>query len=86
MKLILYSSALLMGFKNVLQCNHALHRALGLGAVIVLTMEFIRGMFEAYNFLGAPETGALIAFLFALLLYLNSWRDHKSSIDSGYCP
>ena len=86
-RLILYSSAIIMGLRNVLQCRNALHRALALGATIVLAMEFIRGTFESYNFLGAPETGGIIAFLFALLLSLNSWHDRKVDIDNQtYSP
>ncbi len=73
-QLMLFGSVMLMGVRQVLRARHSLYRALSLGATIVLVMEFVRGVFEAYNFLSAPETGALIAFLFALLLYLNSWR------------
>jgi hypothetical protein len=40
-----------------------------LGCVIAFLSEFVRGLFEAYCFLNAPETGVLLAFTIACILF-----------------
>jgi len=70
-EIMLFGLMIRYGLRIIRSASHSTIKALAVGATTILFMEFVRGLFEAYSFLVAPETAVLTAFMCAMLLYLD---------------
>ncbi len=50
------------------------HRSFAIATTVPLGAEFLRGLFDSYSFLASMESGALVAVLLAILLFIDSGK------------
>jgi hypothetical protein len=71
-QLLFFGRFVWLGIKVHQETRCLRHKALAIGGTMVLGLEFLRGFIESYAFFSAVETGAILAFVCALLLYMET--------------
>jgi O-antigen ligase len=79
-QLLLFGSLILVALRVHRRTLNSHHKSLAIGGALVLGLEFLRGLYESYGFFGAPETSATLAFVCAVLLYL---EEHLPKTTTG---
>lgn len=81
-EIMLFGLMIICGFKVLSRTENAFIKALAIGATTILIMEYVRGTYEAYVFWSASETGGILAFICAMLLYFDSRMDRRVIVQN----
>jgi len=81
-RILLYATVVGMGIGLIRRLRRPLLRGFAIAVTVPLGCEFVRGVFDSYDFLAAMESGGLVAFFIATIIFLDAY-DRRGTAMRG---